>query len=140
MTAENRAVVERYWAAHFSRDWTAMATFFTSTCHYTDVGMDATGATGPADIIRRLKIGIEPLSGYHHFPKNTVAEGNLVITEHIEQWQFHSGEVIDHPFCSVMEVRDGLIDRWHDYSHLPNILDNAPKWWLEHIIKASRST
>jgi hypothetical protein len=38
----------------------------------------------------------------------------------------------------VMEVRDGLIQRWHDYSHLNNILDKAPKWWLEHIMTASR--
>jgi limonene-1,2-epoxide hydrolase len=133
----NRLVVERYWEAHFRRAWDDMATFFTPTCHYTDVGVDAKGATGPADIIRRLKIGIEPLSGYLHFPKNTITDGEFVITEHVEQWQFHTGEVIDHPFCSVMEVRGGLIDRWHDYSHLNNILDNAPKWWIEHIISHS---
>jgi limonene-1,2-epoxide hydrolase len=136
-TEKNRLVVERYWDAHFRRAWDEMATFFTPTCHYTDVGADAKGATGPADIIRRLKIGIEPLSGYLHFPKNTIADGEFVITEHVEQWQFHTGEVIDHPFCSVMEVRGGLIDRWHDYSHLNNILDNAPKWWIEHIVSHS---
>lgn len=138
-TAENRRIVAAYWDAHFNRDWEEMTRFFSATCHYTDVGVDAKGATGGADIIRRLKIGIEPLSAYSHFPKNTIAEGDFVITEHVERWEFHTGEVIDHPFTSVMEVRDGLIDRWHDYSHLGNILDNAPKWWLEHIITASRS-
>ena len=62
-----------------------------------------------------------------------VAEGDIVVTEHVEQWRFHTGEVIDHPFTSVMEVRDGRITRWHDYSHLGNLIDNAPAWWLEHI-------
>ncbi len=133
MSAENRQVVERYWDAHFRRDWDAMAACYDANCHYTDVGLDPTGATGPEEIILRLRLGIEPLSGYFHFPKHMVAEGNLVVTEHMEQWQFASGEVIDHPFTSVMEVSGGLITRWHDYSHLGNLLDQAPKWWIEHI-------
>ena len=49
-----------------------------------------------------------------------------MIWEHVEEWQFHTGEVILHPFVTVMEVRDGKIVRWHDYSHLGNIIDNAP--------------
>jgi limonene-1,2-epoxide hydrolase len=131
--ALNRQIVERYWDAHFRRDWDAMARHFAPRAHYTDVGMDAAGATGPAEIIARLRLGIEPLEGYYHFPRHMVAEGDLVITEHVEQWRFHTGEVVDHPFTSVMEVRGGLIERWHDYSHLGNLIDNAPQWWLEHI-------
>jgi ketosteroid isomerase-like protein len=133
LEASNRQVVESYWAAHFLRDWDAMATFFSADAHYTDKGMDGVGATGPADIVRRLKIGIEPLSGYYHHPGHLVAEGDLVIWEHVEEWQFHTGEVILHPFVTVMEVRDGKIVRWHDYSHLGNIIDNAPAWWLERL-------
>ncbi len=133
MSASNRQVVERYWDAHFRRDWDAMAAFFDPACHYTDVGLDPTGATGPEEIILRLRLGIEPLSGYYHFPRHMVAEGDVVVTEHMEQWQFETGEVIDHPFASVMEVNGGLITRWHDYSHLGNLLDNAPQWWLDHI-------
>ena len=74
------------------------------------------------------------MEGYEHFPKNMICESNLVVTEHVEQWRFHTGEVIDHPFTSVMEITDGLISRWHDYSHLGNLLDQAPQWWLDHII------
>ena len=124
--ARNKQVVERYWDAHFRRDWEKMATFFTEDSHYTDVGLDALGATGPAEIIARLKLGIEPLENYWHFPKHLVAEGDIVVTEHTETWVFHTGEVIDHPFTSVMEVHDNMITRWHDYSHLPNLTDNAP--------------
>ena len=89
--------------------------------------------TGPDEIISRLRLGIEPLEAYYHFPRHLVAEGDLVITEHMEQWRFHTGEVVDHPFTSVMEVHDGHITRWHDYSHLGNLLDQAPEWWLTHI-------
>jgi len=131
--AVNRQVVERYWEAHFRRDWERMAAFFSATAHYTDVGVDGTGATGPDEIIARLRLGIEPLTGYFHFPKHLIAEGDLVVTEHVEQWRFHTGEVIDHPFTSVMEVRDGLIERWHDYSNIANLTEHAPPWWLEHI-------
>jgi ketosteroid isomerase-like protein len=139
LEARNKQVVERYWDAHFRRDWEAMAGFFSKDAHYTDVGIDPVGATGPDQIIARLKLGIEPLDGYQHFPRHMVAEGDLVVTEHVEQWRFHTGEVVDHPFTSVMELQDAAITRWHDYSHLGNLLDNAPAWWLERIAAGWRS-
>ena len=89
-----KEIVESYWDAHFSRHWDEMATFFSEDAHYTDVGLDAVGATGPDEIILRLRLGIEPLSGYVHFPKNMIFEGSFVVTEHLEQWQFHTGEII----------------------------------------------
>ena len=134
----NRQVVERYWEAHFRRAWDEMAAFYSADCHYTDVGLDPQGATGPTEIILRLRLGIEPLAGYYHYPRHMIAEGSLVVTEHVERWEFATGEIVDHPFTSVMEVDDGLITRWHDYSHLGNLLDNAPAEWLEHIAKGWR--
>ena len=107
--------------------------FFAPDAHYTDVGVDGQGARGPQQIVDRLKIGIEPLSGYYHHPRHIVAEGDLVILEHVEEWQFHTGERIMHPFVTVMEVRDGKIVRWHDYSNIGNVIDHAPQWWLERI-------
>ena len=67
-----------------------------------------------------------------------IAEGDLVILEHVEEWQFHTGEVILHPFVTVMEVRDGKIVRWHDYSNIGNVIDHAPQWWLERIAPGVR--
>jgi limonene-1,2-epoxide hydrolase len=138
LEAQNRQVVERYWEAHFARDWERMATFFAVDAHYTDVGLGDPGATGPDEIIARLKLGIEPLARYHHHPRHTLAEGDLVVTEHVEEWLFHTGENVMHPFVSIMEVRERLIVRWHDYSHLQNLTANAPAWWLEHIAKGWR--
>ena len=133
-----RQVVERYWDAHFRRDWEQMAKFFTHEANYTDVGLDGGGATGPSEIIARLKLGIEPLQSYWHLPKHIISEGPFVVTEHVEVWHFgeqndEPARVIYHPFTSVMEVSGNLISRWHDYSHLPNITDQAPAWWLTHI-------
>ncbi len=137
--ARNKQVVERYWDALARRDWDRMASMLTDDCHYTDVGAPGAGGFGPEGVIRRLKIGLEPLEGYYHFPGHIVAEGDLVMTEHVEQWRFHTGEVIDHGFVSVIELRDGKICRWHDYSNLANIIDNAPAWWLERLAGASMS-
>ena len=135
----NKQVVQRFWDALAARDWAGMEALLTDDAHYTDVGTPGRGGTGPDGVVNRVKIGLEPLSGYGHLPgTNMIAEGDLVMTEHTERWEFHTGETIDHSFVSVTQLRDGKICRWHDYSNIPNITNNAPKWWLEHIINASR--
>jgi ketosteroid isomerase-like protein len=137
-TQENKDIVNAYWAALAARDWNGMKALLTDDAHYTDVGTPGPGGTGPEGVVRRVMIGLEPLSGYEHLDgTNMVAEGDLVMTEHTERWHFHTGEVIDHSFVSVTQLRDGKIYRWHDYSNIPNITDNAPAWWLEHIMKAA---
>ena len=134
----NKETVQRYWDALAERDWDGMKALLTDDAHYTDVGTVGAGGTGPDGVVNRVKIGLEPLEGYEHLPgTNMIAEGDLVLTEHTERWIFHTGEVIDHSFVSVTQLRDGKICRWHDYSNIPNITDSAPAWWLERIIKAS---
>lgn len=134
----NKAVVQQYWDFLAERDWESMKTLLTDDAHYTDVGTPGDGGTGPDGVIDRLKIGLEPLEGYDHLPGHKmIAEGDLVMTEHTERWTFHTGEVIDHSFVSVTELRDGKIFRWHDYSNISNITDNAPAWWMERIINAA---
>jgi ketosteroid isomerase-like protein len=135
---ENMAIVQRYWDALAARDWDAMRALLTDDAHYTAVGVPGPGGTGPDGVLRRLRIGIEPLAGYEHLPgTNMIAGGDLVMTEHTERWHFHTGEVVDHSFVSVTQLRGGKIARWHDYSNISNITDNAPQWWLEHIINES---
>ena len=137
-TEANKAVVRQFWDALAARDYDAMKALLTADAHYTDVGTPGDGGSGPDGVVARLKIGLEPLEGYEHLPgDNMVAEGNLVMTEHTERWTFHTGEVIDNSFVSVTQLRDRKICRWHDYSNIANITDNAPAWWLEHIMKAA---
>jgi ketosteroid isomerase-like protein len=134
----NKEIVSRYWDALAARDWNGMKALLTDDAHYTDVGVPHPGATGPDAVMARLRIGIEPLQSYEHLPgTNMIAEGDLVMTEHTERWTFHTGEVINHSFVSVTQLREGKICRWHDYSNISNIMDNAPKWWLESLARAA---
>ncbi|MEZ5244908.1 MAG: nuclear transport factor 2 family protein [Acidimicrobiales bacterium] len=137
MDAEtNKAIVRQYWDALAARDWDAMMALLTDDAEYTDVGAGGRAGIGPEGVVARLKIGIESLSDYRHLPgEKMIAEGDLVMTEHTEQWHFHTGEVFDHSFVSVTELRDGKIFRWHDYSNISNIYDNAPQWWLEDVAR-----
>ena len=102
--------------------------------HYTDVPAPEEGAFGPAEVTARLKLGIAPLAKYVLHDGPIVADGDMVITEHHEEWFWESGEHVDLPFVSVHEIRDGQIVRWHDYLDLNTLLSAAPAAWLEHIM------
>ena len=139
--ARNAATAARFWESLYTHDWEAVASFFAPTANYVDTGLGESqgGAHGPAEIVARLKLGLDPVEAHHHVEGLVVAEGHVVITEHAEEWVFHTGERIVHPFASVMVFDDdGRIERWWDYSNLPNLLDNAPAWWLEHIAQGYR--
>ena len=139
----NKQTAARFWDALYAHDWDSVAGFFTAEANYVDVGTGESGggAHGPGQIVARLRLGLEPVESHTHEPGLMVAEGSVVVTEHLEVWAFHTGEVIRHPFTSVMEFDDeAMITRWWDYSNLSNLLDNAPGWWLEHIAAGWRST
>jgi len=129
----NKLVAESHWSSMYAKDWNAVAARFADDAEYCDVGA-VPPVVGGAAIAARLELGLGPTAHMVHRPGHVLAEGDIVITEHKEEWHFPTGEVIVHPFTSVMEIRDGLIRRWHDYSHLGNLLDNAPQWWIEYIM------
>lgn len=132
--SSNKAIVEQFWEALAARDWERFKSFFTPDAHYTDIGGPGAGATGPENIVKRL-FALTILEGYEHLPgTNMIAEGNLVMTEHTERWVFDANTIVDHGFVSVTELKDGKICRWHDYSNLANIMDNAPKWWIDKLM------
>jgi limonene-1,2-epoxide hydrolase len=130
----NRALVKQFWQDLYARDFGAIAGYFTDESHYTDVCAPEEGAYGPDKIVARLKLGLEPLSGYEHDQKNLVADGHLVVTEHAELWTWHTGESVLLPFVSVQELRGSKIMRWHDYWDMQTLMNAAPAWWVEHIM------
>ena len=132
-TLENRAIAERHWEFMYAKDWDGVASQFAPDAQYMDVGA-VPPAVGPRDIADRLRLGLGPTAKMVHRPDRVLAEGDTVVTIHIEEWHFHTGEMIAHPFTSVMRIRDGLIHEWHDYSHLNNLLDKAPQWWIEYVM------
>ncbi len=140
MTAEtNRKVVTDFWEALYQRDWDRVAGFFTAGSEYTDVPTPTDEvATGPEQILARLRLGLEPISQYEHDLRLMVAEGGTVVTEHAETWHWHTGEVVTLPFVSVQELRDGSIARWWDYWDMQTLMNGAPAWWIEHVAQGYR--
>lgn len=134
--ARNRQTADRLYAALYRRDFDGVGALFADDGHYTDVATAGPGAYGPRQIAQRLRIGLEPLEAIYHHPRHMAAEGDLVIVEHAEEWHWGPGESVVLPFVSVLEFRDdGLIVRWHDYWDTPTLMNAAPKWWLEHVMK-----
>lgn len=131
----NKARVADFWDALYGRDWDRLPGFFATGAQYTDVFTpDADVARGAGQIVHRLKLGIEPLEAFAHHPKLMIAEGDVVMTEHAEEWTWHTGENVTIKFASVHELADGLITRWWDYPDLQKLIGAAPQWWIDHIL------
>jgi limonene-1,2-epoxide hydrolase len=155
----NKAVAGAFWARLAERDFDAMAEFIAPDGHYIDVPLVGTGdgnlgaglpgdglhgepvatsepgAVGPEEVIARLRLGIEPLEKYVLHDGRMIAEGNTVVTEHSEEWFWHTGEHHLVRFCSIQEFSDGKIQRWWDYVDLSQLLNAAPQWWIDHILE-----
>lgn len=136
LSAANRAIAEQFWAALYDRDWDRIASFFTPESTYTDMPTPPDDvAVGPEQILKRLRLGIEPIEQYDHHLIAMAADGEHVMTEHTETWHWKTGETVTLPFCSVHVIIDGRILRWTDYWDLQTLLVGAPQWWLDHIMQ-----
>jgi limonene-1,2-epoxide hydrolase len=136
--ADNIELVRNFWEALKIRDFDAVGAFMSERGHYIDVplidGGDE-GAFGPVETAARLRLGIEKLSNYILHDGEIIASGDTVITEHREEWFWHTGEHSNVRFCSVMEVRNGKVDRWWDYVDIGQLMGSAPAWWVEHVMQ-----
>jgi len=132
---EKRALVEDMWATLNRRDFAGVGAFMSERGHYVDVPVVELdeGAFGPAETEARLRLGLEPLAGYELHDGTITVEGDSVITEHSESWTWATGETALLRFASVMEVRNGKVDRWWDYFDLGALMNAAPAAWVEHI-------
>lgn len=131
----NRALIEQFWRDLYDRDFDKVGSYFAHDGHYVDVAAPDEGAYGPQQVAARLRLGLEPLSGYEHHLKTMVVDGDVVVTEHAEEWHWHTGESGVLPFVSVHEIRDGQIVRWHDYWDLSTLMNAAPQWWIDHVMQ-----
>jgi limonene-1,2-epoxide hydrolase len=129
------ALVENFWTTlYVERDLDAIGAMFTDDGFYTDVPIDDGGATGPRQITARLRIGFGPVQSFDHVIHRIVVDGDTVVTEHAETWHFDDEVSVTLPFVSVQEIHDGKFTLWRDYSNMNTLLDNAPAWWIEHIM------
>jgi limonene-1,2-epoxide hydrolase len=128
------------WQALSRRDWDAVKTFLSADCIYVDmpVGL-ALAARGPDDIVKRLKVGLEPLAGYENHDGVLVSNGSDVMYEHSETWNWSSGETAVLQFVSVHRVVDGKVTVWKDYWDMGSMTAQAPPTWLEDLATADTS-
>lgn len=127
------------WKALSDRDWERLKTFLSDDCLYVDMPMPAVSARGPADIVTRLKIGLEALSSYVNHDGLLLTNGVDVMYEHSETWQWPSGETVLLPYVSVHRVEDGKITLWKDYSDYATLMSAAPPSFLESFASVDTS-
>jgi limonene-1,2-epoxide hydrolase len=132
------ALVGAFWEDLYRRDWDAVAGYFGDDSEYTDVPTPPEDvARGARRIVDRLRVGLGPLASIGHDVLTVVADGEHVVTEHTEHWEWPTGERAALPFVSVMRVAGGRIARWWDYWDLATLMGAAPQWWVEHIMTES---
>ena len=128
------------WRALSDRDWEKLKTFIADDCIYVDMPVGpAAAARGPEDIVKRLKVGLEPLAGYENHDGVLVTNGVDVMYEHSETWNWVTGESTVLQFVTVHKVRDDKITLWKDYWDFSGLLNNAPADWMEQLAAADTS-
>jgi limonene-1,2-epoxide hydrolase len=128
------------WQALSGRDWDAVKTFLSADCVYVDMPVGPTlAARGPDGIVKRLKVGLEPLAGYENYDGVLVSNGSDVIYEHSETWRWKSGETAVLQFVSVHRVDDGKVTLWKDYWDMGSMTAQAPPTWLADLASADTS-
>jgi limonene-1,2-epoxide hydrolase len=133
-------VVLGMWRALSARDWEGLKTHLSDDCVYLDMPVGPTAAAkGPDDIVKRLKIGLEPLASYENFDGLLVQNGRDAMYEHHEEWHWASGESAVLQFVSVHRVEGGKITLWKDYWDMSALANHAPPSWLEDFATADMS-
>ena len=128
------------WQALSCRDWEAVKTFLSADCVYVDMPLGPTlGARGPDDIVKRLKVALEPLADYENHDGVLVSNGSDVIYEHSETWTFETGEQGVLRFVTVHRVADGKITVWKDYWDMNSLVSFAPPNHFENLANADVS-
>lgn len=130
---ENKRIVAELWACLYRKDWEGVAARLAADGFYEDVPAPDAGARGPENVVKRLRLGLDPVARFEHEVHRVVAEGSSVVVEHTETWHFETGEEVTNQFVSVHELRDGQVALWRDYWDLGTLMAQAPKWWIERL-------
>ena len=97
----NKTLVRRFWDDLYAHDFAKVGTYFSDDAVYDDVPIPAAKAIGPTAIVRKLTIGLGRVPKHVHHLQQLVAEGDCVVTEHVEDWCFAPDHVVSLPFVSV---------------------------------------
>jgi limonene-1,2-epoxide hydrolase len=128
------------WRALSARDWDLVKSHLSDDCIYADMPVGPTlAARGPDDIVKRLRVGLEPLATYENHDGTLVSNGADVMYEHSETWGWHTGETALLRFVTVHRVQDGKVTIWKDYWDLGGLTAQAPSSWLADLASADTS-
>lgn len=128
------------WQALSDRNWELLKTYVSDDCIYLDMPVGPTAAArGPEDIVKRLKIGLEPLASYENFPGLLVSDGADAMYEHHEEWHWQTGESAVLKFVTVHRVENGKVTLWKDYWDMGALTNHAPASWLSDFATADMS-
>jgi limonene-1,2-epoxide hydrolase len=132
--------VRGLWKALSARDWDGVKASVSDDCIYVDMPVGPTAAArGPEDIVKRLKIGIEPLASYENFTGLLLADGSDVMYEHHEEWHWKTGESAVLQFVSVHRVENDKVTLWKDYWDMGALVNHAPPTWMADFADADMS-
>ena len=136
-------VVLGLWRALSRRDLDAVKTFLAEDCLYVDMPIPALSARGPEDIVKKLKMAVEPLADYENHDGLLLSNGTDVTYEHSETWTFTTGERGVLRFVTVHKVvlqnGEAKIAVWKDYYDLTTLTAIAPPNHFENLAGFDRS-
>ncbi|MBW0013004.1 nuclear transport factor 2 family protein [Mycobacterium sp.] len=136
-------VVIGLWRALSRRDWDAVQTFLADDCLYVDMPVPALAARGPENIVKRLKMGLEPLAGYENHDGLLLSNGTDVTYEHSETWNFTTGERGVLRFVTVhkvvMQNGEPKVALWKDYWDMNSLVSFAPPNHFEGLATGDTS-
>ena len=138
-TEANKAIVKKMWQALSEMDWATMKSCMHPEIFYEDVPTDDVGAKGPENCVKRLQIAFNHLSKQEQTTHHLAGDGDMVFLDHTEKWTFKTGETAEHRFCTMHEIKDGLVYRWSDFWDMNKFVGQFPQWFLEEMMKASEA-
>ncbi|MCZ4551701.1 nuclear transport factor 2 family protein [Gordonia rubripertincta] len=139
-TGSGESVVLGLWAALSKRDWEGVKELVSDDCIYVDMPVGPTAAArGPEDIVKRLKIGLEPLADYVNHDGLLIESGEDVMYEHSETWTWPTGETAVLSFVTVHKVAGGKVTLWKDYWDFGGLASTAPPTWMEDLAASDMS-
>ncbi len=136
-------VVLGLWRALSRRDLDAVKTFLAEDCLYVDMPIPALSARGPEDIVKKLKMAVEPLADYENHDGLLLSNGTDVTYEHSETWTFTTGERGVLRFVTVHRVvlqnGEAKVALWKDYYDLNTLFGFAPPNHFEALATGDTS-
>ena len=120
---ENKAVAKAWIDAYNEKDFDRLREVFADDIELTDLGMGIS-VTGGETLVEAMRaVAEERIPDRHNTPERIVVEGDVAIIQGrwrgvplVETWGKPAGSVLQHRYCSVLEIENGKIKKFTDYT------------------------